>query len=245
MAWNIHSQTFTRALGTAAAGALATAMVVLSTSLVISWTDTSLQVLLALAALLSGVLVFPALLIVKMRGIEIDRLNRRLADLTERDPATNAMNATAFAKAVGQYAERRRRIATDNGGVMISALVGSYDELSKRYGPEWAETVMKSLTAIIQSSVRSGDLVARLSMNELGIFLPGAAAGNALDVAQRIRSRVAASASSTDGTDLPVNLKLGGTFFDGVAEFNTVRQLASEAAYDAGDDEPIAISHSR
>jgi len=120
-----------------------------------------------------------------------------------------------------------------------------HDKLPVGGARVWAETVMKSLTAIIQSSVRSGDLVARLSMNELGIFLPGAAAGNALDVAQRIRSRVAASSSANDGTDLPLSLKLGGTFFDGEEEFNTVRQLASEAAYDATDDETIALSQYR
>jgi len=245
MALNIRSQTFLRACGTAAAGALAAAAIVLAASALALLSDAGLNVLLALSAIVSGALLYPAILVLKLRGMEIDRLNRRLTDLTNRDPATNAMNATAFARAVGQYAERRKRIATDSGGVMISALVGSFDDVSRRYGPEWAETVMKSLTAIIQSSVRSGDLVARLSMNELGIFLPGAAAGNALDVAQRIRSRVAASSSANDGTDLPLSLKLGGTFFDGEAEFNTVRQLASEAAYDATDDEAIALSQYR
>jgi len=245
MNWNVHSQSFQRACATAAAGAVAAAAVVLAALAGALLANAHQSTLVVVAAVLSGCLLFPVLLILKLRGIEIAGLTRRLNDLSSRDPTTNALNATTFAKAVGRYAERRKRIATDNGGVMISALVTSFDDLSRRYGPEWAETVMKSLTVIVQSSVRSGDLVARLSMNELGIFLPGAAAENALDVAQRIRSRVAASASATDGTNLPVSLKLGGTFFDGLAQFNTVRQLASEAAYDAADDEPIVISQSK
>lgn len=240
MASSFRSQTFTRALWIAGAGAVLAGGAVVCASLAARWAQIGAAGVITSAAAIAAFSAFFAVLVVALRGSEIDRLNRRLNDLSQRDPLTNALNATTFAKAVGEYAERRRRIATDNGGVMISAVVGSFDELSRRYGLEWAETVMKSLTAIIQSSVRSGDLVARLSLNELGIFLPGAAAENAIDVAQRIRSRVASSTSSE--TDQAFSLKLGGTFFDGVAEFNTVRQLASEAAFDAADDEPIALA---
>lgn len=243
MAIDIHSQTFAQACGIAVTGAVSAAAIMLAAFWFALSIDTPTGALIAGAAGLQAVIIFPVLLMLKLRGAEIDRLNRRLDHLTHRDPATNAMNASAFVRAVGQYAERRKRISTDNGGVLISAIVGSYDELSRRYGPDWAETVLKSLTAIIQSSVRSGDLVARLSVNELGIFLPGAAAEHATDVAHRIRMRVSASAIASDGTDIPVSLKLGGTYFDGGAEFNRVRQMASELAADAGDEDAISIAH--
>jgi diguanylate cyclase (GGDEF)-like protein len=101
---------------------------------------------------------------------------------------------------------------------------------------------MQSLAAIIQSSVRSGDLVARLATNELGIFLPGAAPESALDIANRIRERVAAAAFAADENPLSIDLKLGGAIFDGPAEFNRIRQMAGELAMEAGsEDEPIAI----
>jgi cold shock CspA family protein len=74
------------------------------------------------------------------------------------------------------------------------------------------------------------------------VSFDGAAAENAIVVAQRIRARVAASTAAADGTDLPFNLKLGGTSFDGYAEFNSVRQLASELASEASEDESIVIA---
>jgi diguanylate cyclase (GGDEF)-like protein len=125
---------------------------------------------------------------------------------------------------------------------MIAAVVDPLDAISRRYGPQWADTVMQSLAAIIQSSVRSGDLVARLATNELGIFLPGAAPESALDIANRIRERVAAAAFAADENPLSIDLKLGGAIFDGPAEFNRIRQMAGELAMEAGgEDEPIAI----
>lgn len=243
MSRKLRSHISKKAFAGPAAGAVAAVAIVIGASWVALDGNSSVTLLVATLSVLMAFLTFSLLLIVRLQGAEIDSLAHRIDELLHRDPSTNAMNGTAFAKAVGQYSERRKRIATDSGGIMVSAVFGSYDEVSKRYGPEWAETVMKSLTAIIQSSVRAGDLVARLSMNELGIFLPGAAAENAIDVAQRIRARVAASAAAADGTDLPFNLKLGGTSFDGYAEFNSVRQLASELASEASEDEPIAIAH--
>jgi hypothetical protein len=72
---------------------------------------------------------------------------------------------------------------------MIAVVIDTLDAISRRYGPQWADTVMQSLASITQSSVRSGDLVARLASNELGVFLPGATIENAQDVGMRIRRR--------------------------------------------------------
>jgi hypothetical protein len=85
---------------------------------------------------------------------------------------------------------------------MIAVVIDSLDAINRRYGPQWADTVMQSLAAIIQTSVRSGDLVARLASNELGVFLPGATVENAQDVGTRIRRRVAEASFSAGDAPL-------------------------------------------
>jgi len=191
---------------------------------------------------ISVLVAFPLLAAIGSKNAEIRKLHERINYTARHDAATGALNGTAFASSVEHYIDRRKRISTDTGGIMIAAVVDPLDAISRRYGPQWADTVMQSLAAIIQSSVRSGDLVARLATNELGIFLPGAAPESAVDIANRIRERVAAAAFAADENPLSIDLKLGGAIFEGPAEFNRIRQMAGELAMDAGgDDEPISI----
>ncbi|TVZ72984.1 diguanylate cyclase (GGDEF)-like protein [Rhizobium mongolense USDA 1844] len=192
----------------------------------------------------SLVVAFPLLLALQLRNAELAALHANIDHTARHDPVTNALTATAFAAAMQNYADRRRKIATDAGGIMIAVVVETLDTISRRYGPQWADTVMLSLSDIIKTSVRSGDLVARLASNELGIFLPGASPENAQEIGARIRRRVSQAAFETEEAPLDLKLKLGGALFEGAEDFNRIRQLAGEVAFDSGteDGEPIAIA---
>jgi diguanylate cyclase (GGDEF)-like protein len=188
---------------------------------------------------------FPLLISLHLKNIDIKKLQETVNYAQRHDSVTKALNGTAFAAAVEHYIDRRRRIATDAGGVMIAVVIDSLDAINRRYGPQWADTVMQSLAAIIQTSVRSGDLVARLASNELGVFLPGASVENAQDVGTRIRRRVAEAAFTADDAPLSFDIRLGGAIFEGATDFNHIRQLADEMAMQRGGpdaDEALPIS---
>lgn len=194
--------------------------------------------------LISFVVAFPLLLALQLRNAELAAVRARMNHAARHDPVTNALNGAAFAAAMTHYVDRRRKIATDAGGIMIAVVVETFDTVSRRYGPQWADTVMQSLAEIIKSSVRSGDLVARLATNELGIFLPGATPENAQDIGARIRRRVEQAAFETAEAPLDLKIKLGGALFEGTEDFNRIRQLADEMAFDGTteDGEPMAIA---
>jgi diguanylate cyclase (GGDEF)-like protein len=193
---------------------------------------------------ISFLVAFPLLLALQLQKSELAALRAKMNHATRHDPVTNALNGTAFAAAMQNYSDRRRKIATDTGGIMIAVVIETLDAISRRYGPQWADTVMLSLADIIKSSVRSGDLVARLASNELGIFLPGATPENAQDIGARIRRRVSQAAFETEEAPLDLKIKLGGALFEGPEDFNRIRQLADEMAFDSAteDGEPIAIA---
>lgn len=239
-----YSQATVRALWTATTGALGCLAGSVGALLILNLLlpDQPFLVGLISTCSISLFVAFPLLAAIGIKNGEIRKLHERINYTARHDATTGALNGTAFAASVEHYIDRRKRISTDTGGIMIAAVVDPLDAISRRYGPQWADTVMQSLAAIIQSSVRSGDLVARLATNELGIFLPGAAPESALDIANRIRERVAAAAFAADENPLSIDLKLGGAIFDGPAEFNRIRQMAGELAMEAGsEDEPIAI----
>ncbi len=197
------------------------------------------------ATAISAFVAFPLLLILRIKVRELKKLQETATYAARHDTVTKTLNGTAFAAAVEHYMDRRKRIATDAGGVMIAVVIDTLDTISRRYGPQWADTVMQSLASIIQSSVRSGDLVARLATNELGVFLPGASVENAQDVGMRIRRRVAEAAFTAGDAPLSIGIRLGGAVFEGPADFNHIRQLADEMALERGGvetDEALPIS---
>ena len=197
------------------------------------------------AGLISLLVAFPLLLILQLKVGDLKKLQETINYTARHDAVTKTLNGTAFAAAVEHYIDRRKRIATDAGGVMIAVVIDMLDDISRRYGPQWGDTVMQSLAAIIQSSVRKGDLVARLATNELGVFLPGATIENAQDVGTRIRRRVAEASFSAEGSPMTIGIRLGGAVFEGPTDFTHIRQLADEMAMERGSEREDAIPLSR
>lgn len=241
------SATITSALRIAALGSAFCAAISVGVLLILNLAapDRPFLVGFAGAALISVFVAFPLLIKLQLKGAETRTLQEKLNFATRHDAVTKTLNGTAFAAAVEHYIDRRKRIATDAGGVMIAVVIDSLDAISRRYGPQWADTVMQSLAAIIQSSVRSGDLVARIASNELGVFLPGASVENAQDVGTRIRRRVSDAAFTAGEAHLTIDIRLGGAIFEGPTDFNHIRQLADDMAMQRGgadSDEALPIS---
>lgn len=241
------SATIISALRTAAIGAFCFAAGSIGFLLILNLLvpDRPFLVGFAGATAISLFVAFPLLIGLYLKNSDIRKLQETVNYAQRHDSVTKALNGTAFAAAVEHYIDRRKRIATDAGGVMIAVVIESLDAINRRYGPQWADTVMQSLAAIIQTSVRSGDLVARLASNELGVFLPGASVENAQDVGTRIRRRVAEAAFTAGDAPLSIDIRLGGAIFEGATDFNHIRQLADEMATQRGGpdaDEALPIA---
>ncbi|GAC1044879.1 GGDEF domain-containing protein [Rhizobium sp. No.120] len=195
------------------------------------------------AALIAAFVAFPLLFSLQLNNSALRQMQERVTQAARYDSVTKTLNGSAFAAAVEHFIDRRKHAATDAGGIVIAVIVDTLDDIGRRYGPQWADTVMQSLAVIVQSSVRRDDLVARLATNELGIFLPGATIEDARDIGTRVRTRLSEATFSADGAPLSVAIRLGGISFDGPADFNQLRQLADQMAFERGDeDDDIPIS---
>ncbi|WP_246703430.1 diguanylate cyclase domain-containing protein [Rhizobium sp. P28RR-XV] len=196
------------------------------------------------AALISAFVAFPLLFALQLKNGVVRNMQENATQAARYDSVTKTLNGTAFAAAVEHFVDRRKHSAADAGGIVIAVIVDTLDDIGRRYGLQWADTVMQSLASIIQSSVRRGDLVARLATNELGIFLPGATIENAHDIGTRIRAGVSAATFSADGAPLSFAIRLGGISFDGPADFTHLRQLADQMAFENDDESdgfPISV----
>lgn len=187
---------------------------------------------LAVVALVSAAVAFPLLLTIRLRNEALREIQKQLQHALSHDPVTGTLSANAFATSVEHAMDRRR--VTDGettDGIMLVLRVGNLDEIGRRYGPQWADTLLQSLVRIVQSSVRYGDLVARLATDELGIYLPGATTENTRDICERIRAAVNETTfSAGQERQISVTVRLGGTRVEDRADFQALREAANRAA---------------
>ncbi|MFA1622565.1 GGDEF domain-containing protein [Rhizobium mongolense] len=187
---------------------------------------------LAAVALISAAVTFRFQLAICLRNEALRDTQKGLQYALRHDPVTGTLRASEFANSVEQAIDRRRVSSAENpDGVMLVLNVGNFDEIGRRYGPQWADTLLQSIVRIVHSSLRYGDLVARLASDELGIYLPGTTTENARDICERIRARVQET-TFTAGQErqISVTVRLGGTRVEDQADFQALREAANRAA---------------
>ncbi|WP_348648237.1 GGDEF domain-containing protein [Rhizobium sp. ARZ01] len=184
------------------------------------------------AATITAVAVFPLLFAARLRNETLRATQQQLQHALQHDPVTGTLSANAFAASVEHTIDRRRVAAAESpDGIMLVVRVSELDEIGRRYGPQWADTLLQSLVRIVHSSVRYGDLVARLASDELGIYLPGATAENARDIGVRILTRVNETTfAAGHERRISVTVQVGGTRVEDQADFQALREAANRAA---------------
>ncbi|MFD1329867.1 GGDEF domain-containing protein [Mycoplana ramosa] len=196
---------------------------------------------LTAVASISAAVTFPLQFALCLRNESLRATRQELEHARRHDPVTGTLRASEFATSI-EHAIDRRRVSTAESadGVMLVLRVGNLDEIGGRYGPQWADTLLQSLVRIVHSSVRYGDLVARLASDELGIYLPGATPENARDICDRIRERVKET-TFTAGQErqISVTVRLGGTRVGDQADFQALREAANRAALAEEETGPL------
>lgn len=187
---------------------------------------------LTAVALISAAVTFRLHLTICARNKALRDAQKELQHALRHDPVTGALRASEFANSVEHAIDRRRADSAENpDGVMLVLRVGNFDEIGRRYGPQWADTLLQSIVRIVQSSVRYGDLVARLASDELGIYLPGTTTENAGTICERIRARVKETTfTAGQEREISVTVRLGGTRVADEADFQELREAANRAA---------------
>lgn len=124
------------------------------------------------------------------REASLSEINRRLADLAQRDPLTGIANRRAFDAALAQAWERGRETGEPVGLLILD--VDHFKWFNDTYGHlEGDHCLVRVAQALSALPLRPNDLVARLGGEEFAILLPGADAEGAATVGERARSAVA------------------------------------------------------
>jgi diguanylate cyclase (GGDEF)-like protein len=85
-----------------------------------------------------------------------------------------------------------------------------FKKVNDTYGHDGGDQVLTSFAAVVQTCLRSGDLLGRLGGEEFAVLLPGCAAPDAQAIAQRICDAFAAhTVTLDDGRQLRNTVSIG------------------------------------
>lgn len=135
-------------------------------------------------------------------------LQRKLERLSITDPLTGAKNRRFFMALLADEKLRAQRMSQKLALLMLD--VDHFKRVNDTYGHASGDRVICQVTDICRRMSREIDVVARLGGEEFAVFLPGSDAEQAVAVAERIRSRVEATAvQSLDGQAIHFTVSLG------------------------------------
>jgi diguanylate cyclase (GGDEF)-like protein len=118
------------------------------------------------------------------------RLVRALQGMANTDARTGLPNSRAFDEAVENILATREADAPE---AIVLLDLDHFKQFNDRYGHPGGDEALRAFAGILRSSIGDGDIAARYGGEEFAIHLRGLGRDGALDVAERIRSRVEAA----------------------------------------------------
>lgn len=156
------------------------------------------------------------------------RKNEELERLSVTDGLTGLYNRRRLMETLADEARRSQRLKHTFAALMVD--VDHFKKYNDSFGHQAGDTVLTKVAGLLREATREVDFVARYGGEEFLILLPETGMGEALDIAERIRTRIAAEVFH--GRHMTVSI--------GVAEFplhgETADQVvgaADEALYEA------------
>ncbi|MBU2548019.1 MAG: sensor domain-containing diguanylate cyclase [Proteobacteria bacterium] len=161
----------------------------------------------------------------------LDR-ERRLLILSVTDGLTGLFNKRYFQNRLALEIQRSRL-----AGARLSLILMDLDDFKQvndSYGHDFGDRVLKALAGVIRDSIREADRACRYGGEEFVIVLPGASSLQAREVAERIRSQLAANTlRSGSGDPVSVTVSLGVAEATGEETPTSLFQRADQALYRA------------
>jgi diguanylate cyclase (GGDEF)-like protein len=131
--------------------------------------------------------------------------------LSETDDLTGLFNTRGFAIAANRLFGQAQRYGRPASVLMIDS--DNLKRVNDLYGHDAGNRLLRQLANAIQGELRATDVPARYGGDEFIVLLPETPAKGALDVAERIRSAIAAAPLALEGQSMDSSVSVGVACF--------------------------------
>jgi diguanylate cyclase (GGDEF)-like protein len=150
-----------------------------------------------------------------------------LAELASRDDLTALANRRAFDEALA------RAVAGAVRGHLSTLIFGDLDGFKRcndTHGHAFGDSILVEVADLLRGCTRQSDLVARVGGDEFGLILDRTPSDEALEVATRIESRLAAL---SEKIDVSVSMSCGLVEIDGSCDMASLLETVDQTMYRA------------
>jgi len=152
--------------------------------------------------------------------------------LSETDSLTGIFNMRGFAIVASRLIAQSERYNRPASLLMIDS--DNLKSVNDTHGHDAGNRLLKLVAKCIETELRHTDVLARYGGDEFVALLPESPSSGALDVAERIRSAVAASPLDVDGKRIMTSVSIGLAIYpDDGRSIDTVLARADRAMYTA------------
>lgn len=163
------------------------------------------------------------------------RVAMRTAELEKialLDPLTGAANRRHLqARVEAEVAEAQRR---QTPLALITFDIDHFKRINDHYGHAAGDQILQNVVEVVRGELRPSDFLARTGGEEFVVLLPGSAMPEAMLIAERLRSTLAATPFIWQGGRLSVTASFGASAFDASqSNLDQALQRADAALYRA------------
>jgi len=165
---------------------------------------------------------------------QLRRANEELATVAATDSLTGLPNRRAFEQALRRDLARAERSKEPLAVVMID--VDFFKKVNDTYGHATGDVVLRCLADVVRSTLRTGDIAARLGGEEFVALLPNANVEGGKIVAERLRAKLAATGMPGPAGSFNVSASFGVAAVQGAAcrgADSSLLERADAALYEA------------
>lgn len=156
---------------------------------------------------------------------ELKSMNKRLEELSIRDPLTEIYNRRYFTAKLAEYSELSHRLNQP-----LSCTISDIDHFKRvndNHGHQAGDYVLKKVATVLSRAVRKSDIVARYGGEEFIMLLPNTNIYAAMMLAEKLRSAIESTQYSYKGDEINVTISIGVSV--GNVQKNLSEQLVNTA----------------
>jgi diguanylate cyclase (GGDEF)-like protein len=183
--------------------------------------------------LASGEMLFQARDITAQKNIEFElsAKSSKLRTLALTDELTQIANRRSFIESVNTEISRCSRLKANMAFLVLD--IDYFKHVNDTYGHQAGDAVLISITQLIKTLLRDYDIFGRLGGEEFGIFLAETDSQTALEVAERIRTKIMQHKIAFEEHLISITVSIGIAIPAAQVKFESIYKRADVALYQA------------